>query len=135
VGARTGLEAVKKRKMLHVPGIETGPSSPQPVAVPTIWIMQILSHAAFTSSCKQNILFCDTELMVKFVVITNAGFVFVTVNLSNHSKRTETRTSYTVWILAESISPRARDILICRQGALLQISSTTADREKYVEKL
>jgi hypothetical protein len=35
VGPRVGLDAVEKRKILPVPGIETGPSSPEPVAAPS----------------------------------------------------------------------------------------------------
>jgi hypothetical protein len=46
---RTGLGAVEKRKNLAVPGIETRPSSPQPVAISTphgeyVLITHILEH-------------------------------------------------------------------------------------------
>jgi hypothetical protein len=67
-------------------------------------IIKWLVTYAFILLCKQNILFCDVELVLKCVLIMYAEFLFVIVNLSRRSKTIRKSISYTASFLYYDVS-------------------------------
>jgi hypothetical protein len=54
------------------------------------WEMSILLQISFILLCKQNVLFCDVELVLKCVLIKYAELLYVIINSSHHSKTIKT---------------------------------------------